>query len=36
MAAETPGSQSALRESNQRRVIHAVRSAGSLTQPQEP
>jgi predicted NBD/HSP70 family sugar kinase len=32
MAAETPGSQSALRESNQRRVIHAVRSAGSLTQ----
>jgi predicted NBD/HSP70 family sugar kinase len=32
MAVETPGSQSALRESNQRRVIHAVRSAGSLTQ----
>jgi predicted NBD/HSP70 family sugar kinase/DNA-binding XRE family transcriptional regulator len=32
MAVETPGSQSALRESNQRRVIYAVRSAGSLTQ----
>jgi predicted NBD/HSP70 family sugar kinase len=32
MAVETPGSQSALRESNQRRVIHAVQSAGSLTQ----
>jgi predicted NBD/HSP70 family sugar kinase len=32
MVVETPGSQSALREANQRRVIHAVRSAGSLTQ----
>jgi predicted NBD/HSP70 family sugar kinase len=32
MMAETPGSQSALREANQRRVIRAVRSAGSLTQ----
>ena len=32
MTVETPGSQSALREANQRRVIHAVRSAGSLTQ----
>ncbi len=32
MTVETPGSQSALREANQRRVIHAVRSAGALTQ----
>lgn len=32
MTVETPGSQSALREANQRRVIHAVRAAGSLTQ----
>ncbi|GAA1826687.1 ROK family transcriptional regulator [Luedemannella flava] len=32
MTVETPGSQTALRESNQRRVIHAVRSAGALTQ----
>lgn len=32
MTVETPGSQGALREANQRRVIHAVRSAGSLTQ----
>jgi predicted NBD/HSP70 family sugar kinase/DNA-binding XRE family transcriptional regulator len=32
MTVETPGSQSALREANQRRVIHAVRTAGSLTQ----
>lgn len=32
MSVETPGSQSALREANQRRVIRAVRSAGSLTQ----
>ena len=32
MTVETPGSQSALREANQRRVIHAVRAAGALTQ----
>lgn len=32
MTLDTPGSQSALREANQRRVIHAVRSAGALTQ----
>jgi len=32
MTVDTPGSQSALREANQRRVIHAVRSAGALTQ----
>jgi predicted NBD/HSP70 family sugar kinase len=32
MTVETPGSQSALREANQGRVIRAVRSAGSLTQ----
>ncbi len=32
MTVETPGSQSALREANQRRVIHAVRTAGALTQ----
>jgi predicted NBD/HSP70 family sugar kinase len=29
---DTPGSQSALREANLRRVLHAVRTAGSLTQ----
>jgi predicted NBD/HSP70 family sugar kinase len=32
MTVETPGSQSALREANQGRVIRAVRSAGALTQ----
>jgi predicted NBD/HSP70 family sugar kinase len=32
MTVDTPGSQTALRESNQRRVIYAVRSAGALTQ----
>src|SRR5690606_30349430 len=34
MAGETPGSQSALREANQRRLLRAIRSAGSLTQAQ--
>ncbi|MGH3715715.1 MAG: ROK family transcriptional regulator, partial [Micromonosporaceae bacterium] len=34
MTGDTPGSQSALREANQRRVLRAVRSAGSLTQAQ--
>lgn len=32
MAAPTPGSQASLREANQRRVLRAVRIAGSLTQ----
>lgn len=32
MTTNTPGSQSALREANLRRVLRAVRSAGSLTQ----
>ncbi len=32
MATDTPGSQSALREANLRRVLRAVRTAGSLTQ----
>ncbi|WP_267593463.1 ROK family transcriptional regulator [Carbonactinospora thermoautotrophica] len=32
MTATMPGSQSSLREANQRRVIRAVRAAGSLTQ----
>ncbi|MEO7196743.1 MAG: ROK family transcriptional regulator [Pseudonocardiaceae bacterium] len=32
MATDTPGSQSALREANLRRVLRAVRAAGSLTQ----
>lgn len=32
MVADTPGSQSALREANLRRVLRAVRAAGSLTQ----
>lgn len=32
MTVDTPGSQSALREANQGRVIRAVRSAGALTQ----
>ncbi len=32
MAASTPGSQASLREANQRRVLRAVRIAGSLTQ----
>ncbi|MGH3728300.1 MAG: ROK family transcriptional regulator [Micromonosporaceae bacterium] len=34
MAGETPGSQSALREANQRRLLRAIRGAGSLTQAQ--
>ncbi|MQA25946.1 MAG: ROK family protein [Micromonosporaceae bacterium] len=34
MTGDTPGSQSALREANQRRVLRAVRGAGSLTQAQ--
>jgi predicted NBD/HSP70 family sugar kinase/DNA-binding XRE family transcriptional regulator len=34
MAGETPGSQSALREANQRRLLRALRSAGSMTQAQ--
>lgn len=32
MATDTPGSQSALREANLRRVLRAVRAVGSLTQ----
>ncbi|MGH3720479.1 MAG: ROK family protein [Pseudonocardiaceae bacterium] len=32
MSTDTPGSQSALREANSRRVLRAVRAAGSLTQ----
>ncbi|MGH3857601.1 MAG: helix-turn-helix transcriptional regulator, partial [Pseudonocardiaceae bacterium] len=32
MATDTPGSQSALREANLRRVLRAVRAAGALTQ----
>ncbi len=32
MSVETPGSQSALREANRRRVLRAIRAAGSLTQ----
>lgn len=32
MVADTPGSQSALREANLRRILRAVRNAGSLTQ----
>ena len=32
MAVDTPGSQSALREANLRRILRAVRGAGSLTQ----
>ncbi|WP_449065960.1 ROK family transcriptional regulator [Planomonospora algeriensis] len=32
MAGETPGSQGALREANQRRVLRAIRVEGSLTQ----
>lgn len=34
MAGETPGSQSALREANQRRLLRALSSAGSMTQAQ--
>lgn len=34
MAGETPGSQSALREANQRRLLRALRAAGSMTQAQ--
>jgi predicted NBD/HSP70 family sugar kinase len=34
MAGETPGSQSALREANQRRLLRAISSAGSMTQAQ--
>src|SRR5690606_4456783 len=34
MPRRTPGSQRALREANQRRLIRALRSAGSLTQAQ--
>lgn len=32
MAKHTPGSQSSLREANQRRLLRAIRTAGSLTQ----
>ncbi len=34
MPSQTPGSQSALREANQRRLVRAIRSAGSMTQAQ--
>jgi predicted NBD/HSP70 family sugar kinase/biotin operon repressor len=34
MAGDTPGSQSALREANQRRLLRALSSAGSMTQAQ--